>query len=199
MAAPRPRPGGWLARRSSTQLAAAMGVLAAVALSGSLLVTGAAVRMDQREKAALAALDDYGAMVSKLGSEASLSAEVLTEADAAWLSAWLGAFQSGPVREARTLEETCRTGRGGAGVRFIRAPVGKPAGLAALESTPGQRLGRVGDDVHVVRLGPGVLCPSRTVEVVVVPRPPTPTPGRSDRPPGRRRCRGPRRAAAPPP
>ena len=39
---------GWMARRSSTQLAAAMGVLAALALSGSLLVTGAAVRMDQR-------------------------------------------------------------------------------------------------------------------------------------------------------
>lgn len=162
---------GWLARRTSTQLAAAMGVLAALALSGSLLVTGAAVRMDQREKAALAALDDYGAMVSKLGSEASLSAERLTEADAAWLSAWLSAFQSGPAREARTLEETCRTGRGGAGVRFIRAPVGKPAGLAALESAPGQRIGRLGEDVYVVRLGRGVLCPSRAVEAVVVRRP----------------------------
>lgn len=162
---------GWLSRRTSTQLAAAMGVLAALALSGSLLVTGAAVRMDQREKAALAALDDYGAMVSKLGSEASLSAEALTEADAAWLSAWLSAFQSGPTREARTLEETCRTGRGGAGVRFIRAPVGKPAGLAALESAPGQSLGRLGQDLHVVRLDPGVLCPSRAVEVVVVRRP----------------------------
>ena len=162
---------GWLARRTSTQLAAAMGVLAALALSGSLLVTGAAVRMDQREKAALAALDDYGAMVSKLGSEASLSAEHLTEADAAWLSAWLSAFQSGPAREARTLEETCRTGRGGAGVRFIRAPVGKPAGLAALETAPGRRIGRLGEDVHVVRLGKGVLCPSRAVEVVVVRRP----------------------------
>ena len=78
---------GWLARRTSTQLAAAMGVLSALALSGSLLVTGAAVRMDQREKAALAALDDYGSMVSKLGSETSLSAERLTEADAAWMSA----------------------------------------------------------------------------------------------------------------
>ena len=34
------------------------------------------------------------------------------------------------IREgAGTLEETCSTGRGGAGVRFIRAPVGKPAGL----------------------------------------------------------------------
>ena len=147
-----------------------MGALAALALSGSLLVTGAAVRMDQREKAALAALDDYGAMVSKLGSEASLSAEALTEADAAWLSAWLSAFQSGPAREARTLEETCRTGRGGAGVRFIRPPVGKPAGLAAL-AAPGQRLGRLGEDVHVVRLGAGVLCPSRAVAVVVVRRP----------------------------
>ena len=162
---------GWLARRNSTQLAAAMGVLAALALSGSLLVTGAAVRMDQREKAALAALDDYSAMITKLGSEASLSAERLTEADATWLSAWLSAFQSGPGREARTLEETCRTGRGGAGVRFIRAPVGKPAGLAALESARGDRIGRLGEDVYAVRLGRGVLCPSRAVEVVVVRRP----------------------------
>ena len=161
---------GWMARRSSAQLAAAMGVLAALALSGSLLVTGAAVRMDQREKAALAALDDYGAMVSKLGSEASLSADRLTEADATWLSAWLSAFQDGPGREARSLEETCRTGRGGAGVRYIRAPVGKPAGLAALETARGERLGRLGEGVHVVRLAKGELCPSRAVEVVVVRR-----------------------------
>lgn len=162
---------GWMARRSSTQLAAAMGVLAALALSGSLLVTGAAVRMDQREKAALAALDDYGAMVSKLGSEANLSADRLTEADATWLSAWLSAFQDGPGRQqARTLEETCRTGRGGAGVRYIRAPVGKPAGLAALETARGERIARLGDDVHVVRLAKGELCPSRAVEVVVVRR-----------------------------
>lgn len=161
---------GWMARRTSTQLAAAMGVLAALALSGSLLVTGAAVRMDQREKAALAALDDYGAMVSKLGSEASLSADRLTEADATWLSAWLSAFQDGPGREARSLEETCRTGRGGAGVRYIRAPVGKPAGLAALETARGERVGRLGEDVYVIRLAKGQLCPSRAVEVVVVRR-----------------------------
>lgn len=161
---------GWTARRSSAQLAAAMGVLAALALSGSLLVTGAAVRMDQREKAALAALDDYGAMVSKLGSEASLSADQLTEADATWLSAWLSAFQDGPGRQARTLEETCRTGRGGAGVRYIRGPVGKPAGLAALETARGERIARLGDDVHAVRLARGQLCPSRAVEVVVVRR-----------------------------
>lgn len=161
---------GWLARRTSTQLAAAMGVLAALALSGSLLITGAAVRMDQREKAALAALDDYSAMVTKLGSETSLSADQLTEADAAWLSAFLSAFQDGPAGDARTLEETCRTGRGGAGVRFIRAPVGKPAGLAALETARGERAGRLGDDVHVVRLARGDLCPSRAVEVVVVRR-----------------------------
>lgn len=161
---------GWMARRSSTQMAAAMAVLAALALSGSLLVTGAAVRMDQRETAALAALDDYGAMVSKLGSEASLSAERLTEADATWLSAWLSAFQDGPGHEARSLEETCRTGRGGAGVRYIRGPVGKPAGLAALGTARGARVGRLGDDVYVVRLAKGQLCPSRAVEVVVVRR-----------------------------
>lgn len=152
------------------QLAALMAVLAALALTGSLLATGFAVRMDQREKAALAALDDYGAMVSKLGTEAGLTAGAITEADAAYLSAWLSAFQNGPTRDARSLEETCRTGRGGAGVRFIRAPVGKPAGLAALDATQGERLGRLGDDIHVLRLAAGVLCPSRAVEVVVVRR-----------------------------
>jgi signal transduction histidine kinase len=160
----------WLGRRTSTQLAAGIAVMAALALTGSLLVTGAAVRMDQREKAALAALDDYGAMVEKLGLQASLTAADITDADAAYLSAWLSAFQSGPAREAGTLEETCRTGRGGAGVRFIRAPVGKPAGLAALETTRGERAPRLGEGVHVVRLERGVLCRSRAVEVVVVRR-----------------------------
>ncbi len=139
-------------------------------LTGSLVATSAAVRMDQREKAALAALDDYGAMVGKLGAESSLIAANITAADAAYLSAWLSAFQNGPTRDAGTIEETCSTGRGGAGVRFIRAPVGKPAGLAALETTRGERAPRLGEGVHVVRLERGVLCPSRAVEVVVVRR-----------------------------
>lgn len=160
----------WLGRRTTTQLAAGIAIMAAVALTGSLLVTSAAVRMDQREQAALAAIDDYSTMVEKLGIEASLTASDLTEADAAYLSAWLSAFQSGPARDADTLEETCRTGRGGAGVRFIRAPVGKPAGLAELETVRGERVPRLGDGVHVVRLDRGVLCPSRAVEVVVVRR-----------------------------
>ncbi|MDP3656861.1 MAG: HAMP domain-containing sensor histidine kinase [Brevundimonas sp.] len=163
-------PRAWLGRRTSTQLAAGIAVMAALALTGSLMATGAAVRMDQREKAALAALDDYGAMVGKLGAESSLTAADITAADAAYLSAWLSAFQDGPARDAGTIEETCSTGRGGAGVRFIRAPVGKPAGLAALETTRGVRVPRLGDGVHVVRLDRGVLCPSRAVEVVVVRR-----------------------------
>lgn len=160
----------WLGRRTSTQLAAAIAVLAALALTGSLLVTGWAVRTDQRQQAALAALADYGAMVSKLGSEASLGADSLTGADAAYLSAWLSAFQSGPARDARSLEETCRTGRGGAGVRFIQTPFGKPAGLAALATAPAERLSRLGEDVYVVRLDKGELCPGRAVEAVVVRR-----------------------------
>jgi signal transduction histidine kinase len=160
----------WLAGRTSTQLAAGIAVMAAAALTGSLLVTGQAARMDQRQQAALAALDDYGAMVSKLGAEASLTPASLTAADAAYLSAWLSAFQSGPTRDARTLEETCRTGRGGTGVRFIRAPVGKPAGLAALETARAERLTRLGQDVYLVKLGAGVLCPNRAVEAVVVRR-----------------------------
>lgn len=160
----------WLGRRTSTQLAAGIAVMAAVALVGSLMVTSAAVRMDQRETAALAALDDYSTMVEKLGLEASLTAADITEADAAYLSGWLSAFQDGPARDAGTIEETCSTGRGGAGVRFIRAPVGKPAGLAALETTRGERVSRLGDGVFVMRLERGVLCPSRPVEVVVVRR-----------------------------
>jgi len=145
--------------------------MAAVALSGSLVLTGQAVRMDQRQQAALAALADYGAMASKLGAESSLDASSLTAADAAYLSAWLSAFQSGPTREARSLEETCRTGRGGAGVRFIRAPVGKPAGLTALETAYAVRLPRLGEDVYRMTLAQGVLCPGRSVEVIVVRRP----------------------------
>lgn len=166
------RPGAWLTRRTTTQLAAGIAVLSALALTGSLIVTGMAVRMDQREAAALAALDDYGAMASKLGVETGMTGDTLTAADAVYLSNWLTAFQSGPARErdARTLEETCRTGRGGAGVRFIRAPVGKPAGLAELDSVRGERVPRLGEGVYVMRLGRGKLCPARAVEVVVVRR-----------------------------
>lgn len=163
-------PRAWLGRRTTTQLTAAIAVMAALALTGSLLVTGAAVRMDQREKAALAALDDYVALASKLGEESSLTAATLTDADAAYLSAWLKAFQSGPTRDAATLEETCDTGRGGAGARFIRAPVGEPAGLSELATARGERVPRLGDGVYVVRLDRGVLCASRAVEVVVVRR-----------------------------
>ncbi|WP_420470415.1 ATP-binding protein [Brevundimonas sp. FT23042] len=161
----------WLGRRTTTQLAAGIAVLSALALTGSLALTGAAVRMDQREIAALAALDDYGAMASKLGVE-GMTGDALSPADAVYLSNWLTAFQNGPAREteARSLEETCETGRGGAGVRFIRAPVGKPAGLPELETARGERAPRLGEDVYVVRLAEGALCPARAVEVVVVRR-----------------------------
>lgn len=161
---------GWLGRRTSTQLASALAVMAALALTGSLLVTGHAVRTDQRQQAALAATADYAAMVSKLGAESTLTAPNLTAGDAAYLSAWLSVFQSGPEREGGSLEITCRTGRGGAGVRFIRAPVGKPAGLAALETAPAVRMPGLGPDVYRVTLNRGVLCPGRTVEVVMVRR-----------------------------
>lgn len=162
----------WLGRRTTTQLAAGVAVLSALALTASLLVTGAAVRQEQRQTAALAALDDYSAMVEKLNVEGGMASETITAADATYLSNWLTAFQNGPARrgEAQTLEEACRTGRGGAGVRFIRAPVGKPAGLAALEAVRGVRAPRLGADVWLVRLEAGALCPGRSVEVVVVRR-----------------------------
>lgn len=160
----------WLGRRTSTQLASALAVMAALALTGSLLITGHAVRTDQRQQAALAASADFAAMVSKLGAESSLAAPDLTAADATYLSAWLSVFQSGPQRDSATLEQTCRTGRGGAGVRFIRAPVGKPAGLAALETAPAARMPGLGPDIYRVTLAKGLLCPGRAVEVVMVRR-----------------------------
>ncbi|MBU1323707.1 MAG: hypothetical protein KJ676_00540 [Alphaproteobacteria bacterium] len=160
----------WLGRRTLAQLSVAVGVLAALALTGSLVVTGLAVRAEQRKQAALAALADYAAMASKLGADAGLAEGTVTAADAAYFSTWLAAFQDGPAATQNdvTLEETCRTGRGGAGVRLIRAPVGKPAGLAALEGAPATRLPALGDDVYAVHLAPGELCPRRGVDVVVV-------------------------------
>ncbi len=162
---------GWLGRRTSTQLASGLAVMAAVALTGSLLITGQAARLDQRQQAALAALADYGAMASKLPADTSMDAGAMTEGDAAYMSAFLSAFQDGPSRDVTTLEETCRTGRGGAGVRFIRAPVGKPAGLATLETARAEHLPRLGPGVYLLRLAPGQLCPGRGFEVIVVKRP----------------------------
>ncbi|CAL1690348.1 Adaptive-response sensory-kinase SasA [Brevundimonas subvibrioides] len=159
----------WLAERTSTQLAASLAIMAALALTGSLLITGQAARLDQRQQAALAALADFAAIAVKLPPDAG--GEQMTESDAAYWSAFLSAFQDGPSRESITLEETCRTGRGGAGVRFIRAPVGKPAGLAALETVRVERLSRLGSGVYLVRLAPGQLCPARAIEAVIVKRP----------------------------
>ena len=161
----------WMARRTLTQLASGLAVLAAVALTGSLIVTGQAARLDQRQQAALLALADFGAMASKLPADTMMDASAMTEGDAAYMSAFLSAFQDGPTRNVTTLEQTCRTGQGGAGVRFIRAPVGKPAGLLALETARAERLTRLGDGVFLIKLEPGQLCPTRGFEVIVVKRP----------------------------
>jgi len=160
----------WLGRRTLAQLSVGVGVLAAIALTGSLIVTGLAVRAEQRKQAALAALADYAAMASKLGAEAGLAAGDMTAADAAYFSTWLAAFQDGPAaaQSEVTIEETCRTGRGGAGVRLIRAPVGKPAGLPALAERAATPLPGLGEDVQLVRLAAGELCSGRAVDVVVV-------------------------------
>lgn len=160
-----------MARRTLTQLASGLAVLAALALTGSLIVTGQAARLDQRQQAALSALADFGAMASKLPADTSMDASAMTEGDAAYMSAFLSAFQDGPTRNVTTLEETCRTGQGGAGVRFIRAPVGKPAGLLALETARATRVPRLGEGVYLIRLEAGQLCLSRGVDVVVVKRP----------------------------
>lgn len=158
-------PFAWLERRTSTQLTAALAVLAAVALAGSLLITGHAAQLDQRQQAAFAALADVTAIAVALPPDG-----VAAGADAATLSAILAALQDEPDDQAITLEETCRTGRGGAAVRLIRPPIGEPFGLAALETAPTRRLVNLGAGVHLVRLAPGDLCLNRAVEVVIVRR-----------------------------
>ena len=55
-------------------------------------------------------------------------------------------------------------------MRFIRAPVGKPAGLTELETSRAERLPRLGPDLYLLKLEAGALCPNRAVEAVVVSR-----------------------------
>jgi signal transduction histidine kinase len=156
----------WLERRTSTELASALAVLAAVALTGSLMITGRAAQLDQRQQAALAALADFTAIAVALPPDTDAPG-----AEAPSPSAVLAALEDGPGDQAITLEETCRTGRGGAAVRLIRPAVGKPAGLTALETAPARPLVTLGPDVHLVRLAPGDLCLNRAVEAVIVRRP----------------------------
>lgn len=151
-----------LAGLTGTWLAAAVAVVAALALAGSLVVTWQAVRMDQREKAALAALQDYGAMLAKLGDVPGQAAT-----DAAFLSAWLSAFQGGPG-DAAEIERNCRSGRGGAGVRLITADGVPPAGLLKLREVRAEPLPRLGTNVYLLDLPAGSVCPARAVEVVAV-------------------------------
>ena len=149
---------------TATRLAALMAVMAALALTGSLVVTRQAVRMDQREKAALAALQDYGAMLAKLGETPGQTAAA---GDVVFLSAWLSAFQGGPG-QAAALEQACARGRGGAGVRLITAEGVAPAGVVKLGQVRRQPLERLGPNVFLLDLPAGVVCPARAVEVVAV-------------------------------
>jgi len=130
-------------RPTATQLTAAMGVLAALALTGSLVVTGLAVQTDQREKAALIALQDFAAMAAKLGADDSFSTQTLTDTDAAWLAAWLEAVQTRPG-DARSLEAVCRTGRGGAtGTAYTFVAPDDAENIDNIEKLTGQRIDRL--------------------------------------------------------
>ena len=155
-------PVAWLGRRTTTELASALAILAAVALSGSLLITSRAVQLDQRRQAALVALAEFDAIETRLAAEMDMGAPSM--------SALLTVLQDGQSRESTTLERTCRTGRGGAAVRLIRTSSGQPVGLAALETARAARLTGLGPGVHLVRLAPGDLCLNRGVEAVIVRR-----------------------------
>lgn len=162
-------PVAWLGRRTATELVSGLAVLAAVALAGSVVVTGRAVEADHRRQAAMAALADVAAVAATLPRDAADSPPPATGVDAVALAGVLTAVQTA-VGEAATLEQTCRTGRGGAGVRLVRAPTGEAVGLAALETAPAVRLVDLGAQIYLIRLAPGDLCLNRAVEVVVARR-----------------------------
>lgn len=146
---------------SGPWLAALVALLAAVALTGSLAVTHRAAVAEQRQRAAMGALQDFGALLSKMGAPAGSAAT-----DAAYLEAWLAVFQGRPG-QAAGLEAACRGETPGAGLRWIRVAGAPPAGHAALGEAAAEPLPRLGPNVVRLALPAGSLCP-RAVEVVAV-------------------------------
>lgn len=142
-------------------LAALIALLATAALLGSLAVTHRAAVAEQRQRAAMGALQDFGALLSKMGVQVGSA-----PTDAAYLEAWLAAFQTRPGQGA-DLAAACRGETPGAGLRWIRVEGAPPAGHAALGEAAPEALPGLGPNVVRLALPAGALCP-RPVEVVAV-------------------------------
>ncbi len=147
---------------SGAWLAAFVTLLAAASLSASLAVTHQAVRSEQRQRAALAALRDYGALLSKMDI---MSAAAPTDAD--YIASWLTVFQTRPG-VTTSIEEACAGRQPNMGLRWVGGPDGATAGAEALASARAEPLEDLGPNVYLLRLPRGSVCADRAVEVVAV-------------------------------
>lgn len=156
---------------SGAWLAALVAVLAAAALTASLAVTHNAVRGEQRQRAALAALRDFSALLSKMDAliqPAPESDTVETAApDADEIARWLAVFQGRAGAES-SVADACSGRIPNLGVRWVRAPDGRTAGFRALAEARARPMESAGPNVFLLRLPAGTLCPGRAVEVVAV-------------------------------
>ncbi|WP_296817719.1 HAMP domain-containing sensor histidine kinase [Brevundimonas sp.] len=147
---------------SGAWLAAFLTVLAAGALSASLALTHQAVRSEQRQRAALAALRDYGALLSKMDIMASAA-----PTDADYVASWLTVFQTRPG-VTTSIDDACAGRQPNLGLRWVAGPDGSTAGTEALSGAEGELLEELGPNVYLLRLPRGAVCPDRAVELVAV-------------------------------
>ena len=148
---------------SAAWLAAMVTVLAAVALTASLAVTHNAVRSEQRQRAALAALSDFNALLSKMDALGGGATAMQEEA----VVNWLNVFQGRPGLES-TVADACSGRILNLGVRWLEAPGQRTAGFRPLAEARARPLERIGPNVFILSLPAGTLCPGRAVEVVAV-------------------------------
>ena len=78
---------------SGAWLAGLVAILAAVALTVSLAVTHNAVRGEQRQRAALAALRDFSALLSKMDALVAVAGDEDDTPGAVQIDRWLDVFQ----------------------------------------------------------------------------------------------------------
>lgn len=155
---------------SGAWLAALLAILAAIALTVSLAVTHNAVRGEQRQRAALAALRDFSALLSKMDALAATSLEAGEEEGAPrveQIDRWLVVFQ-GRAGVESAVADACSGRVPNLGVRWVETPDGRTAGFRALSEAEARPLESVGPNVFLLRLPAGTLCPGRSVEVVAV-------------------------------
>ncbi len=147
----------------TTWLAAIVAIIAAVTLTASLAVTHGAVRSEQRQRAALAAVSDFNALLSKMDAMGVGRAAV----EEAQIVNWLNVFQGRPGLES-SVADACSGRVINYGVRWLEAPGDRTAGFRPLSEAKARSMDQLGPNVFIMTLPAGTLCPDRSLEVVAV-------------------------------